>query len=234
MEFPEPNSAKGPGPTQINVADIEAVPSATAKKQPLDYPPSQTMTAMPKPEVAAPLQGFRLYAVAVGVCFGALMMSLDIAIIGTVRPLSARSPRQVCQHRLTIATGHSLHYVRVWRHLPDRLVPCRLHLCYLRHHAAGRQDGLGLSSRSCLSRLFRHLPHRQHRLRSCPQQYRLDRRQGHCRCRCCWRRRQRHDHSHSHSASQIQTHLHGSWCCLFWHWANSVSCAGWSVSIPTF
>ncbi|KAL8383189.1 hypothetical protein RB595_006784 [Gaeumannomyces hyphopodioides] len=32
------------------------------------------------------LRGFRLIAVAVGVCFGALMMSLDIAIIGTALP----------------------------------------------------------------------------------------------------------------------------------------------------
>ncbi|KAL8348860.1 hypothetical protein RB601_002214 [Gaeumannomyces tritici] len=32
------------------------------------------------------LRGFRLVAVAVGVCFGALMMSLDIAIIGTALP----------------------------------------------------------------------------------------------------------------------------------------------------
>lgn len=30
------------------------------------------------------LQGFRLYAIAIGVCFGALMMSLDISIIATV------------------------------------------------------------------------------------------------------------------------------------------------------
>ncbi|KAK4149187.1 major facilitator superfamily domain-containing protein [Chaetomidium leptoderma] len=32
------------------------------------------------------LQGYRLYAVVIGVCFGALMMSLDIAIIGTALP----------------------------------------------------------------------------------------------------------------------------------------------------
>jgi len=34
------------------------------------------------------LHGFRLYAVATGVYFGALMMSLDISIIGTVIMLS--------------------------------------------------------------------------------------------------------------------------------------------------
>ena len=32
------------------------------------------------------LHGYRLYAVTVGLCFGALMMSLDISIIGTVGP----------------------------------------------------------------------------------------------------------------------------------------------------
>ncbi|KAK3376326.1 MFS transporter [Lasiosphaeria ovina] len=32
------------------------------------------------------LRGFRLYAVAIGVCFGALMMSLDISILGTALP----------------------------------------------------------------------------------------------------------------------------------------------------
>jgi hypothetical protein len=31
------------------------------------------------------LRGYRLYAVAIGVCFGALMMSLDISFLGTVR-----------------------------------------------------------------------------------------------------------------------------------------------------
>lgn len=31
------------------------------------------------------LRGYRLYAIAIGVCFGALMMSLDVSILGTVR-----------------------------------------------------------------------------------------------------------------------------------------------------
>lgn len=30
------------------------------------------------------LRGYRLFAVAIGVCFGALMISLDISILGTV------------------------------------------------------------------------------------------------------------------------------------------------------
>ncbi|KAL2131114.1 hypothetical protein VTI74DRAFT_5548 [Chaetomium olivicolor] len=37
-------------------------------------------------------QGYRLYAVAIGVCFGALMMSLDISIIGTALPSITSSP----------------------------------------------------------------------------------------------------------------------------------------------
>lgn len=38
----------------------------------------------PNTEGAAKLEGFRLYAVAIGVFFGSLMMSMDISIIGTV------------------------------------------------------------------------------------------------------------------------------------------------------
>jgi len=39
----------------------------------------------PDIESSTTLHGFRLYAVAIGLYFGALMMSLDISIIATVR-----------------------------------------------------------------------------------------------------------------------------------------------------
>lgn len=44
----------------------------------------------PNAEGAAQLEGFRLYAVAIGVFFGSLMMSMDISIIGTVSTDSFR------------------------------------------------------------------------------------------------------------------------------------------------
>ena len=42
------------------------------------------------------LDGYRLYAVTVGLCFGALMMSLDISIIRTVGP-QTRNPSAICK-----------------------------------------------------------------------------------------------------------------------------------------
>ena len=44
------------------------------------------------PGDAAVLHGFRLYTVATGVYFGALMMSLDISIIGTVPNYASLPP----------------------------------------------------------------------------------------------------------------------------------------------
>lgn len=38
------------------------------------------------------LRGFRLYAVAIGVCFGSLMMSLDVSFLGTVRRPCSNNP----------------------------------------------------------------------------------------------------------------------------------------------
>lgn len=38
-----------------------------------------------KPASSQPLEGIRLWAVAIAVCFGALMMALDISVIATVR-----------------------------------------------------------------------------------------------------------------------------------------------------
>lgn len=42
--------------------------------------------------------GFRLYAVAIGVSFGALMMSLDVSIIGTVHPNTNEYPAQAMKN----------------------------------------------------------------------------------------------------------------------------------------
>jgi hypothetical protein len=47
-------------------------------------PEMENATQNPPPTTAQPLQGYKLYAVTVGVCLGALMMSLDISVIATV------------------------------------------------------------------------------------------------------------------------------------------------------
>lgn len=52
-----------------------------------DQSKEEVATAAPEDRVdGTTLLGFRLYAVAIGVSFGALMMSLDVSIIGTVHP----------------------------------------------------------------------------------------------------------------------------------------------------
>jgi hypothetical protein len=61
------------GPTK----DVEAVDYKTKNE-------SVTDGQDPRSTATQPLQGFKLYAVAVGVCFGAVMMSLDISVIATV------------------------------------------------------------------------------------------------------------------------------------------------------
>lgn len=99
MESPELKSPAAKGPD--NAADVEAAPSSVHIDQALDSPTSKSKEAISLSITAAPLQGFRLYTVAVGVYFGALMMSLDLAIIGTVRTSQCLQPappkRQDCQ-----------------------------------------------------------------------------------------------------------------------------------------
>lgn len=82
MESPE---TKSPATKVLDHAvDVEAAPFSVHVDQALDSSTSKSKTDVSGSTAAAPLQGFRLYAVAVGVYFGALMMSLDLAIIGTV------------------------------------------------------------------------------------------------------------------------------------------------------
>jgi hypothetical protein len=47
-------------------------------------PEMENVIQNPPPTTTQPLQGHKLYAVTVGVCLGALMMSLDISVIATV------------------------------------------------------------------------------------------------------------------------------------------------------
>lgn len=71
--------------------------AATQQRQPQQQDATAAPPSLPPPpnaqanieDAAAKLDGFRLYAVAIGVCFGSLMMSMDISIIGTVRMLLA-------------------------------------------------------------------------------------------------------------------------------------------------
>ncbi len=61
------------GPTK----DVEAAGSGAEKEEVTDGEnPSST--------VAQPLQGLKLYAITLGVCFGAVMMSLNVSMIATV------------------------------------------------------------------------------------------------------------------------------------------------------
>lgn len=74
---PSPNYLSSKDVISSQQTDVEAVPGNDTIK---DEAPG----AEGQGDNDATLQGYKLYAVAIGVYFGALMMSLDIAIIGTV------------------------------------------------------------------------------------------------------------------------------------------------------
>ena len=63
---------------QLSTPDITATP--VTREDPKD---EETVVA-DQADHDPTLKGHKLYAVVVGICFGALMMSLDISIIGTV------------------------------------------------------------------------------------------------------------------------------------------------------
>ena len=119
------------------------------------------------PSAAAPLHGFRLAAVVLGVCLGSLMMSLDISIIATVRPclsvwLSFPFLRPAAKQ---LETGRSTTHDRLWRHVSDRLVPRRLHAGNMLYHAPCRQDGLRVPPQHRLPLVHGRLLGRQHPVR---------------------------------------------------------------------
>lgn len=62
--------------------------------------------AEPEPDHGPVLRGYRLYTTAIGVCLGALMMSLDISILGTVTTtnpgLSSRDRRPIADAFLPV------------------------------------------------------------------------------------------------------------------------------------
>ncbi len=70
------STAAEPAPMAPPAVSTQKTEIATPAKTQTDDPPAPQNDGAP--------QGLRLYAVAVGVCFGALMMSLDISIIATV------------------------------------------------------------------------------------------------------------------------------------------------------
>ncbi len=76
------------GDRQIGVLDVESQElQVVATSPPKDGAQPETIIHCEgDPAVGhdSILHGFRLYAVTIGLCFGALMMSLDISIIGTV------------------------------------------------------------------------------------------------------------------------------------------------------
>ena len=72
--------------TAAHSKDIEAQVTGPTKDVQIETagPGTENVTQTPPPTTTQPLQGLKLYAVTVGVCLGALMMSLDISIIATV------------------------------------------------------------------------------------------------------------------------------------------------------
>lgn len=56
-------------------------------------PPAET-TDKPDADAAFVVHGYKLYAIMVGICFGAFMMSLDVFVIATVITTSTRRPKR--------------------------------------------------------------------------------------------------------------------------------------------
>lgn len=54
------------------------------------------------------LEGYMLWSVAIGVCFGALMMSLDISIIGTVRAWPIPLPSSQSSSLVSTPSKHTI------------------------------------------------------------------------------------------------------------------------------
>ena len=73
------------------IADPDAMGDSKSKQEVVG-------DALEEPDASA-LSGFKLYAVAIGVSFGALMMSLDVSIIGTVQPNTSKSTAQAQSRR---------------------------------------------------------------------------------------------------------------------------------------
>ncbi len=74
----DPASASDEVAETIDAKDIELKAANTQKE-------SATAIQTPQASAAPSLQGLKFWAVTLGVCLGALMMSLDISIISTVR-----------------------------------------------------------------------------------------------------------------------------------------------------
>ena len=124
------------GPTE----DVEAVGSGTETEKVTD---GENLNST----VAQPLQGLKLYAVTVGVCFGAVMVSIDVSVIAMVILISIKAMRKLTElSRL----GHPIYHVRLGRYVPDSLVPSRVHLHSMRTHSDSGQDGCRISPESGL------------------------------------------------------------------------------------
>jgi len=84
---------------QTDIETHVAAPAVTAVSTPKHNEPTDEEAGAEGPvDDDSTLDGYMLWSVAIGVCFGALMMSLDISIIGTVSappihiPLPGRPP----------------------------------------------------------------------------------------------------------------------------------------------
>lgn len=165
---------------------------------------SKELVQLPEPAAFA-VQGFKLYAILVGVCFGAFMMSLDVFILSTVSDKSllpqARSD--------TFQPGNPVNHFRISRHVSVVLVSSRLYLDDMRPNAVDWQTDCRIPSALGLHMFLFHIP----RWKRC---MRLGPKQRFVYCRPCyrwrrrlWRRDWRHDRCPRCCFRQDETLVYG-------------------------
>lgn len=89
------------------------------------------------------MHGFKLWAIFIGICFGAFLMSLDIFVIATVLLPPPSYPRKSVH--LTPWIGYSIHHVRLQGYVAAGLVSGRLFTHDMRIDSAGRKAQRNLS-----------------------------------------------------------------------------------------
>lgn len=113
------------------------------------------------------MHGFKLWAIFIGICFGAFLMSLDIFVIATVLLSPPPCPRK--PDHLTPCIGHSIHHVRLQGYVAAGLVSGRLFTHDMRIDSAGRKAKRNLSPTLDLHYILFHLYDRKPYLRLCSE-----------------------------------------------------------------
>lgn len=160
----------------------DAFGTRAAKDDASQLPPAETTSSSPESTAAFAVQGFRLYAILVGICFGAFMMSLDVFVISTVNTIFDSTPKKKKEPpKLTSWLGHPLYHLRVSRHVSAGVVSGRLFVHDMCADAAGREADYRVHPALGVHRLLHHLPGRQHHMRLGPEQRHVYRRPRHRR-----------------------------------------------------